>query len=196
MSDTIYRQAAIEEIFKEPLYESGMKERTASAVVHAIYEKIKSLPSAQPEPITVNIDHELTQEEYVKLCKDMASAPIVLLPSAQPDVSDTNVGDIISRQDAIDAMEGLPKYFDTTDTLCLDYADVLAVLSEHLPSAQPDIIRCKDCRWWDKYGDYDNGYCMAAKHGCWTEHWEISIRRTYKGDFYCADAEPYKGEQE
>ena len=45
--------------------------------------------------------------------------------------------DTISRQAAIDAMEGLPKYFDKTDTLCLDYADVLAVLSEHLPSAQP-----------------------------------------------------------
>ena len=63
------------------------------------------------------------------------------------------------------------------------------------PYKQPEIIRCKDCRWWDKYGDYDNGYCMAAKHGYWSEHWDISIRRTYKGDFYCADAEP-KGEQE
>lgn len=62
-------------------------------------------------------------------------------------------------------------------------------------TAQPEIIRCKDCRWWDKYGDYDNGYCMAVKHGYWDEHWDISIRRTYKGDFYCADAEP-KGEQE
>ena len=56
-------------------------------------------------------------------------------------------------------------------------------------TAQPEIIRCKDCRWWDKYGDYDNGYCMAAKHGYWSAHWDISIRRTYKGDFYCADAE-------
>lgn len=45
--------------------------------------------------------------------------------------------DTIYRQAAIDAMEGLPKYFDKTGTLCLDYADVLAVLSEHLPSAQP-----------------------------------------------------------
>ena len=40
-------------------------------------------PSAQPEPITVNIDHELTQDEYEKLRKDMANAPIMLLPSAQ-----------------------------------------------------------------------------------------------------------------
>ena len=58
-----------------------------------------------------------------------------------------------------------------------------------MPTIQSEIIRCKDCRWWDKYGDYDNGYCMAAKHGYLSGHWEISIRRTYKGDFYCADAE-------
>ena len=68
------------------------------------------------------------------------------------------------------------------------YQKALTAVGE-LPSAQPEIIRCKDCRWWDKYGDYDNGYCMAAKHGYWSEHWEISIRRTYKGNFYCADAE-------
>ena len=37
-------------LFSEPLYESGMKKRDADAVVPAIYEKIKSLPSAQPEP--------------------------------------------------------------------------------------------------------------------------------------------------
>lgn len=48
------------------------------------------------------------------------------------------MNDTIYRQEAIEAMEGLPKYFDKTDTLCLDYADVLAVLSEHLPSTQPE----------------------------------------------------------
>lgn len=60
---------------------------------------------------------------------------------------------------------------------------------EELPSAKTEIIHCKDCRWWDKYSDYDIGYCMAAKHGYWTSHWDISIRRKYEGDFYCADAE-------
>ena len=48
-TDTISRRDAIEAIFNEPLCESGMKERTAIAVVLAIYEKIKSLPSAQPD---------------------------------------------------------------------------------------------------------------------------------------------------
>ena len=45
--------------------------------------------------------------------------------------------DCISRQAALDAINGLPKWIDTENGVCLDYADVLAVLSEHLPSAQP-----------------------------------------------------------
>lgn len=82
------------------------------------------------------------------------------------------MSDLIDRQAAIDAMEGLPKYFDTTDTLCLDYADVLAVLSEHLPSAQPEIIRCKDCKYWgekwlcgkwDYYISNEDFYCGCAE---------------------------------
>lgn len=54
---------------------------------------------------------------------------------------------------------------------------------------QPEIIRCKDCKWWDRYND-NNGYCMAAKSCTYTSHWDIQIRRTYDGDFYCAHAEP------
>ena len=92
------------------------------------------------------------------------------------------MNDLISRQAAIDLWE---KYHPTIAVDAMQYDAEL----RQLPSAQPELIRCKDCRWWDKYGDYDNGYCMAAKHGYWSEHWEISIRRKYKGDFFCADAE-------
>ena len=59
----------------------------------------------------------------------------------------------------------------------------------HRLTAQPEIIRCKDCKWWDRYND-NNGYCMAAKSCTHTSHWDIQIRRTYDGDFYCAHAEP------
>jgi len=52
-----------------------------------------------------------------------------------------------------------------------------------------DLIRCKDCRWWDKSEDSPFGYCMAMKHGYMTANWEIGIYRRYKGDFYCADTE-------
>ena len=60
------------------------------------------------------------------------------------------MSDSINRQQAIDKMVMLPKYFDKTGTLCLDYADVLAVLSEHLPSVEPEIIYCKDCKYYGR----------------------------------------------
>ena len=92
------------------------------------------------------------------------------LPSAQPDAPDANVGDTIYRQAAIEAMCGA----------CSDWCDegvckkVSAI--QKLPSAQPKIIRCKDCDWWtkqkdslqgrcDRYGVYPTGYwyCAAAR---------------------------------
>ena len=97
-----------------------------------------------------------------------------------------SVGDYISRQAAIDALMTI---LDKPNHAEFLYTDEICKVLNELPSAQPEVIRCKDCRWWDKYGIYDNGYCMAAKHGYLSEHWEIRIRRKYKGDFYCADAE-------
>ena len=52
-----------------------------------------------------------------------------------------------------------------------------------------EVVRCKDCRWWDKRDGANYGYCHAAKHGHFSKHWEISIYRTYQPDFYCADGE-------
>ena len=57
-----------------------------------------------------------------------------------------------------------------------------------IPDLVP-VIRCKDCKWWDKVEDSPYGYCMAMKHGYMSANWEIGIYRRYKGDFYCADAE-------
>lgn len=51
------------------------------------------------------------------------------------------------------------------------------------------VVRCGECKWWDKKDESPYGYCHACKHGHWSEHWEISIYRTYKGDWYCADGE-------
>lgn len=52
-----------------------------------------------------------------------------------------------------------------------------------------EVVRCKDCKWWDKDDNYSYGYCMAMKHGYMSANWEIGIYRKYKGDFYCADGE-------
>ena len=92
------------------------------------------------------------------------------------------MNDLISRQAAIEAIMGEP-----TDA---HYPSWYAERLEQLPSAQPEIIRCKDCRWWDRRADGSPmGYCHACKHGHYSRHWEISIIRTYEENFFCADAE-------
>lgn len=68
MNDLISRQAAIDAIFSEPLYESGMKKRDADAVVPAIYEKIKSLPSVQPEQKKAKWVKDKTNQLYCSAC--------------------------------------------------------------------------------------------------------------------------------
>ena len=104
------------------------------------------------------------------------------LPSAKPKFAkDINVpsNDCISRQAAIDAA-------DRADYTGLAIEDVKKVTDEvvkelkKLPSAQPEIIRCKDCKWcierydsldgtpywmcknWDGQTDAD-GFCYEAK---------------------------------
>lgn len=68
-----------------------------------------------------------------------------------------------------------------------DTANMEAVLAD-VEASDDAVIHCRDCKWWNDRGS-GIGYCHAAKHGYWSEHWEISIHRTYKGDFFCADAE-------
>ena len=97
--------------------------------------------------------------------------------------------DLIDRQAAIDAF--CKECYDTDGEIC-DRDNVCGnvMILKNMPSAQPEIIRCKDCRWWEKISESNcTGYCHAAKHGHFSKHWEISIIRTYRGDFYCADAE-------
>ena len=57
------------------------------------------------------------------------------------------MNDLISRQAAIDAIMGEP-----TDA---HYPSWYAERLEQLPSVQPEIIRCKDCRY---YQDNNDGY--------------------------------------
>ena len=52
-----------------------------------------------------------------------------------------------------------------------------------------EVVRCRDCKWWDEDDNDLYGYCMAMKHGYMSANWEIGIYRKYKGDFYCADGE-------
>ena len=59
------------------------------------------------------------------------------------------MSDLISRQEAIDAMESI------NDSICEQQA--IDALCE-LPSAQPAIIRCKDCKHKE--------HCFSMVHMC------------------------------
>ena len=48
--------------------------------------------------------------------------------------------DLIDRQEAIDALE--------SKTYRHTYLDQIVDIIKKLPSAQPKIIRCKDCKFW------------------------------------------------
>ena len=102
-------------------------------------------------------------------------------PQAQ-DVPDINVGDTVSRQEAIDALKGLPTWWADEGgyyggaqppmVALLHPEDAVSAIA-NLSSAQPEIIRCKDCKWWsnDDYREcsnpnYDDGYVTPAGFYC------------------------------
>lgn len=103
------------------------------------------------------------------------------LPSAQPDVPDTNVGDLISRQAAIDALK---QQAETMSEWSNRYAEqkkgVLTAVNivEDLPSAHRPVDEwCTDCKEYD----HDKHCCPRfnrvirtavgeQKHGEWIVH--------------------------
>ena len=83
--------------------------------------------------------------------------------------------DTISRQAAIDALleevRLVDGYYVENDEV-IDKDDAVEAM-RLLPSAQPEIIRCKDCKWWsnDDYREcsspnYDDGYVTPAGFYC------------------------------
>ena len=68
--------------------------------------------------------------------------------------------------------------------------DALQATYDNAPAVDAvEIVRCKDCKWWERYEDFNSGYCHAAKHWHVSSNWEITIIRTYKEDFFCAYGE-------
>ena len=58
-----------------------------------------------------------------------------------------NALDLISRQAAIDAVGDYIGTFDAIDANFLDGLKTAKKLMMQLPSAQPELIRCKDCKY-------------------------------------------------
>ena len=116
------------------------------------------------------------------------------------------MSDLISRQAAIDALEKVAelypwrvpgdrdsysKYNEAWND-ALDRADSEI---EALPSAQPEIIRCKDCKHWRQQTNYQGaplsfGFCESDDmwRSLYGETYEVSHIDT-DDDFYCGYAE-------
>ena len=60
--------------------------------------------------------------------------------------------DLISRQDAVDAMEESKKTYFDRRVIIGKMQDIV----NNLPPAQPEIIRCKDCRFYQPMIDQDD----------------------------------------
>ena len=84
--------------------------------------------------------------------------------------------DLIERQAAIDSLNKMKIYrpFDSDRYVISDCLNKIV----DLPSAQPEIIRCRDC----KYGKWDSG---DRGMYCGRKYFELG---TYE-DFFCAAAE-------
>ena len=84
-TDLISRQAAIDALKTDASFVMFDDHGNYTADGLRILEVLTALPSVQPEPLTLRVNNELTKEEYDKLMQDIKDAPVVLLPSEQPD---------------------------------------------------------------------------------------------------------------
>ena len=52
-----------------------------------------------------------------------------------------------------------------------------------------EVVRCKDCKYWERKDGLVIGYCGAAKHGYKSTNWDIGIYRMTMDTGYCSDGE-------
>ena len=101
------------------------------------------------------------------------------------------MSDLISRQAAIDLLKQMRK---DGDMVPWEGKNVFARIRE-LPSAQPEITRCKDCKYWRRQTNYAGaplsfGFCESDDmwRSLYGETYEVSHIDT-DDDFYCGYAE-------
>ena len=107
--------------------------------------------------------------------------------------------DLISRQTAIDALQKeinkvIPPFDDVMGSIRCGVRLARNII-EDLPSAQPEIIRCKDCKHWTQQTNYAGaplsfGFCESDDmwRSLYGETYEVSHIDT-DDNFYCGYAE-------
>lgn len=154
MSDLIDRQALLEKKIRIPIARIVTEDKIIYRDV-VFVKDIEALPSAEPKtPSNGSITSMNTEKMHVRTTHDC-----------------------ISRQEAKDAIDMALDHIDHVppwvyDKLLNALNEVPsaenAQLSEEgttfdIPSAEPQIIQCKDCRWWTKHDTTLQGKCKL--HG-------------------------------
>lgn len=127
MDDMILRQQAI-----DGFYEMA-SDMDHLCTVSDYVSFLESLPSVHPERC----------EDCANFCKAR-----LLIPQSESSETKQDSSDCIIRNAAIDA---LCDNCDTVDSVCAHFPCKRYISIENLPSVQPEIIRCKDCKYCDSY---------------------------------------------
>ena len=87
-------------------------------------------------------------------------------------------GDTIYRKVAIDAVQGIGRLATLQDNDAVVRMSAVEYVLFNLPSAQPEIIRCKDCKFYTPMNrETKTGICRLLMH------------QNFGDDWYCAGAE-------
>ena len=102
------------------------------------------------------------------------------------------MSDLIDRQKCIEDI--LAWCVNLNDPKMLVKDDVVGMIKV-MPSAEPEIIRCKDCKWWRQQTNYQGsplsfGFCESDDmwRSLYGETYEVS-HITTDDDFYCGYAD-------
>ena len=126
MRDTIYRQDAIDALGDEPEVWTGKDEYAMGLNNQWHYDRnaILRCPSAQPE----------TEERTAESAQNVPNDELISRKAAIDELLQIVQDRYAWQKDALEYVRGVN-------------AAICAI--EKLPSAQPNIIRCKDCVYWD-----------------------------------------------
>ena len=110
-----------------------------------VLQIIKAVAKEMLDETPSHFDAEAGDEVY----SDMGRVNVILefnkklcaAVESLPDVPDTNDGDMISRKAVIEALK------EALNPSITNFVKAKIAIDK-LPSAQPEIIRCRDCKYW------------------------------------------------
>lgn len=156
MDDLISRQAAIDAIHEDADWLASQGSDWQTERMERDRSILRSLPSAQPEITEDDVKEYCRKRCLIVVTSDFYDEMMSRWSSAQPEIEERkeesaqNVSkeDLISRKAAIDAIGSYILSFTAIDRNYYEGLRDAKRLLHSMPSAQPDIIVCADCKHW------------------------------------------------